>query len=118
MSELEYTGACDTGEFMRQRVIHKKDMESKRVSMKKRKGIIKISAEFIRDDSEILLSVFGKFIPIKIDYDDFKQEFTYLGRSPLFDEIEEVAPYPEYLVVITSKQDGSVEKVEFKRASL
>src|ERR1051325_3738299 len=103
MSNLDYTGACDLDEFMRQRIIHKKDMESKHMSMKKRKGIIKISADFIREDSNILLSVFAKFIPVKIDYDDFRQEFTYLGRSPLFDEIEDVAPYPEYLVVITSK---------------
>jgi hypothetical protein len=83
--------------------------------MKKRRGYIKIDAEFLRNETELLLNVFAKFVPVKIDYNEFYQEFTYLGSSPFFDEINEGDVYPTYTIIVYENHDKGTINIEFKR---
>lgn len=79
--------------------------------MKKRRGKIRVSKYFLREDLESCLLVFANFIPIYINDNPWDNYIEYTGYSNLFDEIEEssVKPIPEYMAVMENKDD----KVQF-----
>ena len=81
--------------------------------MKNRKGIIKINQPVIEQNKEDLLEVFRKFIPVTIDINMLVCQSIYWGYSPEFRELKEGEAIPEYEVLLTRNEDGSITS-EFK----
>jgi len=70
--------------------------------MKNRQGIIKINMVFIEQEPLFLLSLFANFIPLDINTNNHLRIKTYIGISPLFDEISETEIVPIYDVVFNN----------------
>lgn len=87
----------------------------------KRKGIIKMTEEFIYDEPEILRFVLKEigFIPLRILPDPMSRVTDYAGLSEKFEIIEDGEQLPIYKVKIStsenSKNPGKIEKVEVTR---
>lgn len=76
-------------------------MEIPQISKFKRRGKIAISIEFLAEmPMGVLESLFSKFYPLTIEY-QHGGWLEYVGFSPLFDEIKDDDPIPQYVASFT-----------------
>ncbi len=75
------------------------------------RGFIKIRDEFM-EEYELLEKIFAKFIPVRIDVDNFEKVTTYYGYSKEFEICDDTTSVKEYVVTITKKY-GEISSVTF-----
>ena len=67
--------------------------------MKERRyGLIKYTAEVIEDSPEMMQKVFGKLVPLDVDYDFTNGVFSMKAASEYFDVVEVGKIIPTYNV--------------------
>lgn len=60
-----------------------------------------------------LCGIFGEFLPIKVEYDEAMECFTYTGYSASFKKVKEGHSIPMYTVRLTSIPDQCDYQIEF-----
>jgi hypothetical protein len=80
----------------------------------KKKGIIIISRNFLKEPSVLMYSIFSRFIPLYIQDNPFNNTVQYWGISESFDECKEGEPTPEYEAIFQFT-DGIEQFLKFER---
>ena len=76
---------------------------------KNRRGLIKISNEFIEKDWDLIYIFFKDFRPTHIEFRHWKNNtWYYYGVSKLFKELKEAEAIPEYDVIFKRDKNNKL----------
>lgn len=71
------------------------------------KGIIRITHQLYHNNYDVISAIFRDFKPLHIECEYWNiGDFKFYGESDSFDEIKEGDVIPEYLIEITTHDDG------------
>jgi len=78
----------------------------------KRIGKIYISNDIVKEDIFPDVLAFIQFVPLRVEYLAYRDQFEYIGISPMFDEIPPFVESSIYFLEITTKENGKFEKAK------
>jgi len=81
----------------------------------KRIGKMNIPNNIVEEENfpDVLATM--QFIPLRVEYLAYRDQFEYIGISPMFDELPLYLEPETYLLIVTTTEDNKIEKVEVKK---
>jgi membrane protein CcdC involved in cytochrome C biogenesis len=83
--------------------------------LKNKPGKLEISWEFIKNDPDAALLVFGSVIIVRAEHRIISNVIEYEGLSELFDEIPFGQIIPSYKAIISKSDNGELKLNGFER---
>jgi len=75
-------------------------------------GKMYISNDVVKEDIFPDVLAFIQFVPLRVEYLAHRNQFEYIGMSPMFDKIPPFAEPSIYSLEVTTTKDGKFKKAK------